>query len=78
LQEGLSAHTVRRAAKEEVGIRSRLVMEDGRRVNWWLLPGQVLPGEDKPEEEMDEIERRLKELSEMFPPRTPLEDDDDF
>ncbi|HKI36420.1 MAG TPA: AAA family ATPase [Gemmataceae bacterium] len=75
VKEGLSANTVRNA-KDDLGIVSRRVMEDGRRVNYWLLHGQGLPGEEKPEEEMDELERQLKKLGEMYPPTTPLEDDD--
>ena len=38
-------------------------------------PGQSLPGHDKPEAEIDDFELRLKQMSEMFPPKTPLEDD---
>jgi hypothetical protein len=75
LKEGRSPHTVRDARKA-LGIRSRKVTEDGRQVTYWLLHGQRLPDEDKPEAEMDDWERTLKELSEQFPPQTPLEDDD--
>ncbi len=75
LKEGLSPHTVRDARKD-LGIQSRKVMEDGRGVTYWLLPGQRLPGEDRPEAEMDEIDRQLQELSRLYPPKTPLEDDD--
>ena len=75
LKEGRSPHTVRDARKD-LGIQSRKVTEDGREVTYWLLSGQRLPGEDKPEAEMDPLERRLKELVEMYPPKTPLEDDD--
>ena len=53
-------------------------MEDGCQANYWLLPGQCLPGEDKPEAEMDEFDRHLRELSRMYPPKTPLEDDNVF
>jgi hypothetical protein len=74
-KEGLSSDTVRNARKD-LGICSRRVMEDGRQVTYWLLPGQCLPGEDKPEAEMDPLLRRLKELEEAYPPPTPLEDDD--
>ncbi len=63
LKEGLSPHTVRDARKD-LGIQSRKV------------PGQRLPGEDRPEAEMDEIDRQLQELSRLYPPKTPLEDDD--
>jgi hypothetical protein len=77
LKEGLSPKTVRNA-REELRIISRRVVEDGCRANYWLLPGQCLPGEDKPEAGMDEIDRHLREMSRMYPPKTPLEDDDDF
>jgi hypothetical protein len=75
LKEGLSPRTVR-DARDDLGIQSAMVMEDGRRVNYWLLPGQTLIGHGKVEEEMDEWERRLKEMSAMYPPKTPLEDED--
>jgi hypothetical protein len=75
LKEGLSANTVRRA-KDEVGIRSALVLEDGRRANYWLLPDQALASHDKPEAEMDDVDRHLKMLSDLYPPKTPLEEDD--
>ena len=75
VKEGLGSKTVR-DAKEDLGIQSVMVMEEGRRVNYWLLPGQTMVGHGKAEEEMDEIDRQLKALSEMYPPKTPLEDDD--
>jgi hypothetical protein len=73
-KEDFGSRTLR-DAKNDLGIRSAMVMEDGRRVNYWLLHGQAPPGQDRPEEEMDDFDRRLKELSEMFPPTTPLDDD---
>ena len=54
--------------RKDLGIRSRKVTEDGRQVTYWLLRGQRLPGEDKPEAEMDEWQRILNELSEQHPP----------
>ena len=75
LKEGRSPKTVRNA-RDDLGIQSRTVQEDGRNVTYWLLPGQRLPGEDKPEAEMDDWDRTLKEPSEQYPPKTPLEDDD--
>jgi hypothetical protein len=77
LKEGLGSKTVR-DAKRDLGIRTVMVVEDGRRVHYWLLPGQTMTGHGKAAEEMDEIDRQLRELSEMYPPRTPLERDDDF
>jgi hypothetical protein len=77
VKEGLSPKTVRNA-RDELRIISRPVVENGIRASYWLLPGQRLPGEDKPDAEMDEIDRQLREMSQMFPPKTPLEDDDDF
>ena len=74
LKEGRSPKTVRNA-RDDLGILSRTVREDGRNVTYWLLPGQRLSGEDKPEVEMDDIDRQLEELSRMYPPRTPLDDD---
>jgi hypothetical protein len=64
VKEGLSPKTVRNA-RDELRISSRRVVEDGRQANYWLLPGQLLPGEDKPEAEMDEIDRWLKEQREL-------------
>jgi hypothetical protein len=72
----MSSKTVYNASKD-LAVRSEMVMEDNRRVTYWLLPGQALPGHDKPEEEMDVIERALKDMREKYPPKTPLERDDD-
>jgi hypothetical protein len=77
LKEGLSSKTVRNA-REELRIISRQVVEDGVRLRYWLLPDQSLPGHDKPEAEMDEIDRQLREMSRMYPPKTPLEDENEF
>jgi hypothetical protein len=75
LKEGRSPKTVRNA-RDELGIRSRTVREDGRNVTYWLLPGQRLPGEERRDPEMEEFDRHLEELNRMYPPKTPLEDDD--
>jgi hypothetical protein len=64
-REGLAFTTVRRAAREELGARSRTVKEGGRRVSYWLLPGQTLPGDDRPEEEMTPAEREMRALAEL-------------
>jgi hypothetical protein len=77
LKEGLSPKTVRNARKD-LGIRPRRTAEDGRQVTYWLLYGQRLPGEDKPDAGWDDLQRKLREVEEQYPPRTPLEDDDDF
>jgi hypothetical protein len=74
VREGLAVRTVRRAAQEELGIRSVMVMEDGRRVNYWLLPGQSLVGHGQAVEELDEVDLQLRELERLYPSRTPLED----
>ena len=59
MKERLGSKTVR-DAKEELGIQSVMVMEDGRRANYWLLPGQTMVGHGKAEEEMDEIDCQLE------------------
>jgi hypothetical protein len=75
LKEGRSPKTVR-SARDDLGIQSRTVREDGRNITYWLLPGQRLPVGDRRDAEMDEFDRQLRELCEQFPPKTPLEDDD--
>jgi hypothetical protein len=87
-REGLGEKTVR-DAKDQLDIRSVMVVEDGRRVNYWLLPGQTAPGGEKPEEEMSLYERDQKVLDELYerdmqtlfgkspPPRPPADDEEE-
>jgi hypothetical protein len=71
---GLSERTVQRA-KRGLGIRCRRVTRDGRPFSFWLLRGQVLPDglSDTPE-----LDRFLAELERQYPPRSPLEEEEDL
>jgi hydroxymethylpyrimidine pyrophosphatase-like HAD family hydrolase len=75
-KEGRSPKTVRDARKE-LDIRSVMVMEDGRRVYYWKLYGQIVPGEPMSHPETDELARIFNKMNEEFPPPTPIEEADD-
>jgi hypothetical protein len=69
----LSNRTVKRA-KADLGIRSARVCADGKRLSYWLLPGQQLPDGVTPEAGTPELDEILARLNEQFPPSTPLDD----
>jgi hypothetical protein len=69
----LSKRTVKRA-KADLGIRSVRVCADGKRLSYWLLPGQELPGGLTPESATPELDAYLARLGELYPPSTPLDD----
>jgi hypothetical protein len=68
-KEELAPRTIDRA-KRELDIRSIHVSQDGKRLVYWLLPGQQLP----PELNYPDLEPWLAPLREQFPPATPLDD----
>jgi hypothetical protein len=71
-EHDLSESTLRRA-KAELGVRSERVWADGRRLSYWLLPGQKLPRPD-PEDDPDSLEPWLAPLREKYPSPSPLDD----
>jgi hypothetical protein len=71
-KEHLSKRTLQRA-KKSLGIRSRHVHKDGRRLIYWLLDGQELPTGSSGDDELDRI---FRDLERRFPPATPLDDED--
>jgi hypothetical protein len=73
VKEDHSKRTLRRA-KDTLGIRSRRVYDGKRPISYWLLPGQELPAQFAAENEWD---RWMGEMEKQFPPRTPLEEDED-
>jgi hypothetical protein len=68
----LTEHTLRRA-KHDLEVRSERVWAGGRRLSYWLLPGQQLPADEAAKDEYD-LEPWLAPLREQFPPSTPLDD----
>ncbi|HKI31853.1 MAG TPA: AAA family ATPase [Gemmataceae bacterium] len=74
-EEGLSVSTVRRA-KKELGVFSRWLKVDGGVVSYWLLPGQNLPAEVKPQTLQDAMDVELKRLLKTDLPHNPLDEDD--
>jgi hypothetical protein len=72
-QHALRARTLQRV-KRELEIRSVRVWAQGRRLSYWLLPGQELPSTLTPEEIPVDLEPWLAPLRERFPPTTPLDD----
>jgi putative DNA primase/helicase len=73
--EGLSEMTVRRA-KKELEVRSHWVKVDGRVLCYWLLFGQQLPAEVKPQSEQDRRDIDIARLLASRQPDNPLDADD--
>ena len=69
-KQGLSVRTLYRA-REELQVRVHRVAQGKSRLNYWLLPGQVLA---QPVDEDTDLEPWLAPLREQFPPATPLDD----
>src|SRR5262249_11785028 len=61
-------------AKKDLQIRSVRIWADGKRLSYWLLPGQQLPAGIAPETDVPDLEEYLAPLREQFPPATPLDD----
>jgi hypothetical protein len=72
-EQRLARRTLRRA-KLELGIRSVRVWADGKRLSYWLLPGQQLPASVPADAVPPDLEEWLAPLREEFPPSTPLDD----
>jgi hypothetical protein len=70
-KQGLSARTIERA-KLDLSIRRERVVREGRQENWWLLPGQSLPGAAGRGGNA-ELEPWLAPLREQYPSPTPLD-----
>jgi hypothetical protein len=69
---GLRARTLRRA-KLALDISSVRVWADGKRLSYWMLPGQQLPAGIAPPADVPDLEEYLAPLREQFPPATPLD-----
>lgn len=69
----LSERTLYRA-RQELQIRVERVQLGATRLDYWLLPGQKLPGSLPPEAVPPDLEEWLAPLREQFPPLTPLDD----
>jgi hypothetical protein len=72
-EQGHTKRTLRRA-KMDMNIRSVRVWAGGKRLSYWLLPGQQLPKSVPPEARPPDLEEYLAPLREQFPPSTPLDD----
>jgi len=55
-------------------VRTARVWADGKRLSYWLLPGQKLPETVCKEDESTDLEPWLGPLREQFPPATPLDE----
>jgi putative DNA primase/helicase len=73
-REGVTERTLRRA-KKILHVRSMRVWANGKRLGYWLLPGQQLPDEVSADEDPNSLEPWLAPLREKFPPSTPLDDE---
>jgi hypothetical protein len=69
----LRRRTLRRA-KLDLQIRSVRVWADGKRLSYWLLPGQQLPAGTLAETNVPDLEEYLAPLREQFPLATPLDE----
>lgn len=74
MRAGLTKRTLQ-WAREELSVRSEWVHEDWAPRAYWLLAHQQLPG--RGEDDPNSLERWLKPLREKYPPRTPLDEEDD-
>jgi hypothetical protein len=72
-EQRLTKRTLQRA-KRDLAIRSVRVWAEGKRLSYWLLPGQQLPAGVPPEAAPPDLEEYLAPLREEFPPLTPLDD----
>jgi hypothetical protein len=72
-EQRLARRTLDRA-KRDLHIRSVRIWADGKRLSYWLLPGQQLPDSVPPELAPPDLEEWLAPLREQFPPSTPLDD----
>jgi hypothetical protein len=68
----LRARTLRRA-KLDLQIRSVRIWADGKRLSYWVMPGQHLPPGTAPDAAIPDLEEYLAPLREQFPPATPLD-----
>ena len=64
--------TLKRAYKE-LKIRHQRCFDAGVRNDYWLLPGQHVP--DDPTSDTPDLDDWLRRWRELYPPRTPLEED---
>jgi hypothetical protein len=73
-RQRLSKRTLKRA-KADLGVRAERVQVDGKRVDYWLLRNQELPGGITAEPSATpELDAYLARLNEQYPPSTPLDD----
>ncbi len=72
-EQRLSKRTLRRA-KLDLNIRSVRIWADGKRLSYWLLPGQQLPDSVPAEAVPPDLEEWLGPLREKYRPSTPLDD----
>ena len=72
-EQRLSERTLRRG-KRDLKIRSVRVWADGKRLSYWLLPGQQMPASVPAETVPPDLEEWLGPLREKYLPSTPLDD----
>jgi hypothetical protein len=72
-QEGITFGTLKRA-KKAVPVLTDWVPVNGLPISYWRLPGQHPSPDGVPAEESDPLFKRLRELEERHPSRSPLDD----
>jgi hypothetical protein len=73
-KQGLSARTLQRA-KQDLSIRRERVIREGRQENWWLLPGQLVPGAASAVDADADLEPWLGPLRQKYSAVTPLDEE---
>ena len=71
--EAIPVTTLRRARKD-MGVLVSPIIVDDRPVKYWRFPEQELPRDPKDDTGIGEL---LRALEKQYPPRTPLEDEDE-
>jgi hypothetical protein len=72
-QVGLSERTLYRARKDLRVVIQR-VARNHQILNYWLLPGQQIPKEERASPDIPDLEEWLAPLRQQFPPATPLDE----
>jgi hypothetical protein len=72
-ENGLTRRTLHRA-RAELGVRTLSVWAEGKRLSYWLLPGQELPDGAKADPDEVELEDLFAALRKQYPPSSDVDE----